>query len=226
MTKGYAQRYPSLSCERLRQSGCLLCKCCYESLRYHGPFTYAPHLHTLDRTCWGVCTAVASMSKTKVYMSMCMCLHASMCIHIYSMCVCVCVSEDVSEYKRWFWGFACAMSEWSASHVLDQRSCADGFHVLMQPSGLSDTEWHCAPFPDLCVKRKMERWVEKEEVRWRKAGGKGGNKNKTNVNHCWAAGRRGWWREDKRLMESRGSSERWRDLCLAVRWIGWTWAAC
>lgn len=52
--------------------------------------------------------------------------------------------------------------------MLDQRSCADGFHVLMQPSGLSDTEWHCAPFPDLCVKRKMERWVERK----RYAGGK------------------------------------------------------
>lgn len=30
----------------------------------------------------------------------------------------------------------------------------------MQPLGLSDTEWHRVLFPNLCVKRKMERWVE------------------------------------------------------------------
>lgn len=32
----------------------------------------------------------------------------------------------------------------------------------MQPSGLSDTEWHHVLLPDLCVKRKMERWGERK----------------------------------------------------------------
>lgn len=43
--------------------------------------------------------------------------------------------------------------------MLDQRSCAGGSHVLMQPSGLSDSEWRDVPLPDLCVRREMERWV-------------------------------------------------------------------
>lgn len=151
------------------------------------------------------------------------------------MCICtagvhMCVNwdgtEDVSEPKIRFWEFAWAMSESSSSHVLDPCSCADGSHVLMQPSGLSDTEWHHVPFPDLWVKTKMERWVERKRYVEGKQKVREGTKNKTNVNHCRVAGRRGWWQEDKRLMESRGSSEGWRDLCWAVGWIGWTWAAC
>lgn len=54
------------------------------------------------------------------------------------------------------------MSKSSTSHVMNPCSCAEGSHVLMQPSGLSDTEWHHVPFPDLCVKRQMERWVERK----------------------------------------------------------------
>lgn len=56
--------------------------------------------------------------------------------------------------------------------MLDQHSCADGFHVLMQPSGLSDTEWHCAPILIYVLKGrwrggwKRKRYAdEKQEVR-------------------------------------------------------------
>ncbi len=71
----------------------------------------------------------------------------------------------------------------------------------MQPSGLPDAEWLCVPFPDLCHRQEMERWVERKRYVEEKQEGEGGNKNKTDVNHCWVAGGSGCWCEDKRLIE-------------------------
>lgn len=115
---------------------------------------------------------------------------------------------NVSEWKTWGWGFVWIMLASSNRHVLDQCSCADGLHSLMQPSGQSDSEWRDVPCPDLCVRRKMERWVTtrdmmRESRRW------GRGKNKTNINHGLGVGKkkdggrriRGWWRAEEALKD-------------------------
>lgn len=38
--------------------------------------------------------------------------------------------------------------------MLDQCSRADGLHILMQPSGQSDSEWRDVPCLDLCVRKE------------------------------------------------------------------------
>lgn len=124
------------------------------------------------------------------------------------MFVCIWTDEDVSECKRWFWGFEWAKSKSSTGHVLNPCLCADGSYVLMQPSGLSDTEWHHVLFPDLCVKREMERWVERKRYVEGKQKVREGTKTRTTLIIAGLPeeendGRRirGWWRAEEALKD-------------------------
>lgn len=49
---------------------------------------------------------------------------------------------------------------------LHQQCCASWSHVLMQPSGLSDSEWHRVPLPDLRVRRGDRKVGGTQEVCW------------------------------------------------------------
>lgn len=156
--------------------GCLLCKCCYETLRHYDPFTYAPPPHSLDRRGWHVSQDLPAYLKQKehVFWRMYRCVPSRINAHMYRMCAHVCAwGLRMRASEGWFWWLAWAMSESSTSHVLDPCSCIDGSLVLMQPSGLSDTEWHRVLFPDLCVKSKMESWVERKRYTLRESRGWG-----------------------------------------------------
>lgn len=136
---------------------------------------------------------------------------------ISNVCVCPffqsaqtrCIKTAQKMWASLYGGFVWRLAS-STRHVSDQSWCAGGSHVLTQPSGLSDGEWHHVPSPDLCVRGKMERWEEHKNYDERKQKVRAGRQqDRHSSSPVWwgrkkkktmMAGRiRGWWRAEGAL---------------------------
>lgn len=165
--------------------------------------------HSLSRTGWSVLQDFAHMTKKQREISnVCVC---ALFQSVQTRCIKTAQKMWASLYGGFVWRLAS-----STRHVSDQSWSAGGSHVLTQPSGLSDGEWHRVPSPDLCVRGEMERWENTRTMmrgsrRWEQ------EDNKTDIHHRLFGGEE---RKKKTMMAGRirgwrrasGSSEGWRDL--------------
>lgn len=106
---------------------------------------------------------------------------------------------DEGIHCRQFRGFSMSGIK-QQSRALDPHSCAEGglmFRCNLQDC--QDAKRQRILFQDLCVWGKMEKVGGKEGVRWGKAGGA---KTRPASIMTGSLEEKGWWREDKRLMES------------------------
>lgn len=146
--------------------------------------------HSLSRTGWSVLQDFAHMTKKQKEISnMCMCAFFQ---SVQTRCIKTAQKMWASLYGGFVWRLAS-----STGHVSDQSWCAGGSHVLTQPSGLSDGEWHHVPIVWFMCQRRDGEVGEHKNYDERKQKVRAGRQQDRHSSSPVCRGRKkkgGWWR--------------------------------